>query len=257
MSARKGNEVPEVSVVMPCYNCAATVRESIRSVQAQSWPDWELLVVDDCSLDDSARVVEELAAEDKRIVLIRQPQNAGPAAARNTGIDRAHGRYLSFLDSDDRWMPEFLRSMLTFLREGDRAFVFAAYEIVSEAGVRLDVHYVPPVVTRAELLKSNVIGCLATMFDTQKLGKMYMERVGHEDFTLWLKLLRKCGKAYGLNRILASYRVGQGTVSRNKWRAAGFQWRIYREVEHLLLPVALWYFLHYAWRGFWKNRKTF
>lgn len=247
---------PQVSVVMACYNAAALIGQSIASVQAQTFTDWELLVIDDASHDNSVPLVQALATADPRIRLVRNEANSGPARTRNAGIRLARGRYISFLDSDDLWDPTFLARMTAFASVDGKAFIFSSYRIVSADGtVVVGENHAPARATYRDLLHGNCIGCLATMFDTRQVGRPEMEPVGHEDYTLWLKILKNGFVAQGLDEVLASYRLTANSISRNKLRAAGFQWKVYRHIEKFSLPVSLWYFLHYAWRGFHKGRK--
>ncbi len=243
-----------VSVVTPMYNAASHIGDAIGSVLRQTHGDWEMLVVDDCSSDDSAEIVSRLARRDKRIKLIRSRENLGPAEARNIGIEASEGRYLAFLDSDDLWHPEKLQRQIEFMRSGAR-LSYTAYQKISEDGAHLG----RPIPVRdevgyAQMLNTNAIPCLTAMLDVRQVGKRYMPAVGHEDYAYWLNILRDGVVAHGLNQVLAYYRVRSGSVSNDKLKAAGFQWRIYRRVEKLSLPRSLYHFTCYTYHGLKKQR---
>jgi len=243
-----------VSVVMPAYNAASTLEASMRSALEQTHADVELLVVDDCSTDRGWDLVERMARADPRVVPIRQPRNGGVAAARNAGIEAASGRYIAFLDSDDRWYPDKLAAQLACMRESGARVGYAAYERVDESGRVLSVVRPPARVTYADMLKGNVIGNLTGLYD-RSLGEVRFEKMGHEDYVFWLKLVRLAGGAVCAqpDRVLASYLVRSGSLSANKLRAARWQWRIYRDSERLGVLRAGWCFLHYAARAVHKR----
>ncbi len=222
-----------VSVIMPAFDAAATVVASIASVLAQTHRELELVVVDDGSRDATAALVEAQAARDPRVVLLRQA-NAGVAAARNAGIEAAHGNCIAFLDSDDRWHPRKLERQLAVMRACGARVAYTAYRRVDAAGRVLSVVSPPARVDHAALLRSNHIGNLTGLYD-RRVGDARFRRIGHEDYVFWLDLVRRAGEAVRADdgEPLADYLVREGSVSANKWRAARWQWRIYREVEGL------------------------
>ena len=246
---------PVVSIVTPVHNGAAFIRETIASVQAQTWDDWELLVVDDASEDGSAEIVEDLAAEDSRIRVFRLERNGGAAVARNTAIESARGRYIAFLDGDDLWLPHKLERQLAFMRENNAAFSYAAYERVDEDGRYLSPVGVPPRLRYRDLLKTCYVGCLTAMYDTNVFGKRYMPLIRRrQDYALWLELLRDGETAMGLNQVLGVYRVRSGSISSNKASTSLYTWRMYREVEGLSLARSAWCFAHQTGRAAVRNR---
>lgn len=235
-----------VSVIMPVYNAEATMRRSIDSVLAQTFSALELVLIDDGSRDGSAAIVAEYAACDARVRPLRQA-NAGVAAARNAGIAAAHGSHVAFLDSDDWWAPRKLELQLAEMRRRDAMVSYAAYQRVAEDGRLLSRVQPPAQVGYREMLGSNHIGNLTGMYD-RRLGDVEFRRIGHEDYVFWLDRVRRAGRAVCVPGAepLAFYLVRNGSVSANKLRAAGWQWRIYREVEGLSPPRAAWYMLQYA-----------
>src|SRR5690606_21911418 len=174
---------------------------------------------------------------------------------RNAGIKAAQGRYIAFLDSDDVWLPTKLEKQLEFMRRGDIAFSYCAYEKIDEEGEVFGRVGVPRKVSYRGLLKVCVIGCLTAMYDTQKLGKVYMPLIRRrQDLGLWLRILKKIDYAYGLQEILAQYRVRNDSISANKMVAARYTWKLYREHERLPLLKAVYYFSFYAVNGLLRTR---
>jgi glycosyltransferase involved in cell wall biosynthesis len=237
----------KVSVVMPAYNAAATLRASMDSVFAQTHGDVELLVIDDRSKDATWEIVQEVAAREPRLVPIRQPQNGGVAAARNAGLEAATGTHIAFLDSDDRWRPEKLATQLAHLRETGAAISYTAYRRFDEQDNTLSIVRPPASARYVDMLKSNRIGNLTGLYD-RALGEHRFQRIGHEDYVFWLALVRKAGIAHRVpsDEPLADYLVRTGSLSADKKKAAQWQWNIYRNVEGLGPLRAAWYFAHYA-----------
>lgn len=241
---------PLCSVIMPNYQGERYVVSAIQSLQRQTLPDWELLVYDDGSTDGSISILREIAASDKRVVLLTGAGNQGPAKARNEAIKASKGRYIAFLDSDDLWKPNKLAVQTQFMLEENVAFSFSSYDRIDDEGHLLNTHVVSAAVTYRDLLKSCVIGCLTAMYDTRLLGKIYMPDIRkRQDFGLWLDILRRVEAAYPVTESLAAYRVRKNSVSSNKLLAAGYTWTVYRDVECLGLLPSTYYFAHYAIRG--------
>jgi teichuronic acid biosynthesis glycosyltransferase TuaG len=247
---------PLVSIVTPAYNAARFLEESLRSAQQQTFPNWEMLVVDDGSTDDTPEIVRRWAEADPRFRLLAGAGNRGPAAARNVALESARGRYVAFLDSDDLWLPRKLEVQLEFMRARDAVFSFTAYSYIDENGVRTGRVVTPPErIDYRGLLKNTIIGCLTVMLDRTRLGPLRMPDLRqHEDIVLWLQILKGGITALGIPEELARYRLVRGSLSRNKVRSALRMWRIYRRHEHLPLPDAAWCYAHYAWNAFRKYR---
>lgn len=247
--------VPQVSVVMPVYNAAAFVAEAIASVQAQTFRDWELLAVDDGSADTSREVVAAIAAADPRVRLIAAGRNEGPGPARNRGIAAARGRLVAFLDADDLWHPEKLARQIAFMDAGGHALTYTAYTRLTLATGNRVVVGVPDRVTRAQLLRTNVIGCSTAIYDRSRLGPRQMPNLRRrQDFAFWLDLLGDTGQAAGLNVALTTYRQREASVSSSKGAAARDTWAMYRQHLGLPLPVAGYLFLNYSLRGLLRHR---
>jgi teichuronic acid biosynthesis glycosyltransferase TuaG len=239
---------PLVSVITPVFNAAATLPATIASVAAQTFPDWEMLIADDGSTDATAAIAAAWAARDPRVRPLPGPRQ-GPAAARNRAIRAARGRFLAFLDADDRWRPEKLARQLAFMERENAPFSFTAYRREDALGRDLGTVHPPERVDHAGLLKGNVIGCLTAVYDTACFGKVEMPPLPlRQDYAHWLALLRRSGEARGLDEVLADYRVVPGSLSGSKLRAARGTWAVLRR-EGLPLPRAAWCFGHYALGG--------
>jgi len=244
----------QISIITPLYNSSSFIADTILSVQAQTFTDWEMIIVDDCSSDDSVHIVQNLSQIDNRIQLIQLSQNSGPAVARNTAIEAAKGRYLAFLDSDDQWLPEKIEKQLGFMMERQIPFSFTAYEIVDVNGYStgkiidgFSVSY------ESMLRKQATMGCSTVIVDRQVVGdiRMPLLRTG-QDYAFWLSLLNTGLTATCFPLPLTRYRIRPGSISRNKFKKAKRQWQIYRECEKLSLPKSVHSFLYYAFRAVFR-----
>lgn len=239
-----------VSIITPAYRAARFIGETIRSVQAQTYREFEMLVVDDCSPDETAAVVERFAATDARIRLLRQPANGGPAAARNRALAEARGRWIAFLDSDDLWLPEKLERQLAFHRAQGAKISYTEFRRVAADGSRVGRRIaVPDWLDYDRLLCNTGIATSTVIVDRARTGPFRMKKTYYDDYACWLELLRSGGRAVGLREDLMRYRVLGGSVSRNKLKSARHVWRTYREVEGLGLLRSAWAFVNYAGRA--------
>ena len=205
-----------VSIIMPNYNSEAFIESSIQSVLAQSYKNWELLFVDDCSTDRS--VEKANAFNDDRIKIFLKQKNEGAASARNFAIEKAAGRWIAFLDSDDSWAPDKLKEQIEFMINKNVAFSFTDYKVITKSGNVL--FYKPPksVCTYNDILKHNHIGCLTAVYDAERLGKIYMPEnaVKREDLACWLSILKKGVNAVCLHEFLAEYVIHSHSVSSDR-----------------------------------------
>ncbi len=227
-----------VSIIVPVYNVRKYIVQTMECVRAQTYADWELLLVEDASTDGTAQVIEEYltGVQEERIRLLRLPENMGAARARNYGLEQASGRYIAYLDSDDLWEPDKLARELAFMEEKEAAFAFTGYEFAEEDGKRSGkIVRVPPTLNYRQALKNTTIFTTTVMFDTQKIPKELLEMpvVKSEDTALWWKILKKGYLAYGLNENLARYRRVGNSLSSNKLEAVRRIWNLYRNVEQL------------------------
>ncbi len=244
-----------VSIITPLHNADKFIAQTIESVLAQTYQEWEMIIVDDLSLDHSASIVEAYVQKDPRITLIKQKQKSGPAGARNRAIQAAQGRYIAFLDADDLWMPEKLEKQISFMTKYDSAFTYSSYKVIDMDNEALTTFVTLPDISYESMLKTCSVGCLTAVYDREKLGKMYMPKLPRrQDYALWLSILKKIGTAKGLLEPLAYYRIGQTSVSSNKINAAAWQWKVYRDVEQLSLTKSIYYFVNYVYFGIKKYR---
>lgn len=237
-----------VSVVMPCYNTESYVEDAVRSVLGQTHADLELLVVDDASRDSTAELVSGLAQEDDRITVLRRDVNGGAARARNVALERATGDYVAFLDSDDLWLPRKLERQLAFAEVVGAPLTYSSYykigEQCSASGTATRTHArvidPPGVLDYRTMLEANYIGSPTAMYDRRQLGTRLMPDLRkRQDYALWLSILREGHTARGLLEPLAAHRQRNGSLSQDKLQLAGWNWRLYRQVERLSLPQAL------------------
>lgn len=244
-----------VSVIMPVHNAEKYLDESICSVLQQTYPHWELLIVDDCSTDESSVISANYAAQDSRIRYFKTASPSGsPCLPRNMGIKFAQGRFIAFLDSDDCWFPNKLEEQLPLFEKSNVGIVYSDYEKMTERGERDQrVVKAPICADYRQLLLGNVIGCLTAVYDTEKVGKVYFENHSHEDYILWLSILKKGYIAQNSGTVSACYRVREHSVSSNKLKALLWQWDIYVHVEKMSFLRAGYCFLHYAYKAFRKS----
>ena len=228
-----------ISIVVPVYNASAYLADTILSVKSQTYHNWELILVDDGSTDDSLSIMREMARDinrdRERIKILELPGNQKAARARNRGVAEASGRYLAFLDADDLWDPAKLERQLALMKELDCAFSFTGYEFADEDGIGVQkIVHVPEKINYRKAVKNTTIFTSTVMFDLEKLSKedIEMPPVPSEDTATWWKVLKKIPYAYGLDEDLTLYRRGGNTLSSNKLEAVRRTWNLYRNVEH-------------------------
>lgn len=239
---------------MPAHNAERFIEESIESVIQQTYPSWELIVVDDGSRDGTHEIANAFAGRDSRIQVYRHDKARGPALARNSALEIAKGQFVAFLDSDDVWLKDKLLTQVELMRANNWVMSFHAYRRMSADGCEIGrVIRVPRSRTYSQLLKHNVVGCLTAMVDVSRSGAIRMRAEGYDDFILWLEVLRRGHTAYGIDQDLARYRRVPGSVSYSWRRAAKWVWHIYRDVEGLSFPIAMWNFLQYSLRVYSKH----
>lgn len=244
-----------VSVITANYNAEAFIQQAIDSVLAQQYEQWELLIVDDCSTDNSINIINTYVESDERIKLIKLEQNSGPAIARNRALAEAKGRYIAFLDSDDLWKEDKLVKQIAFMQAQNIPFSYTSYDLTNEDDEDKGEFLVNGKVDYYSLLKTCDIGCLTAIYDTSVLGKVDMPIIlRRQDYGLWLRLLKKTPFAYALEDKLATYRLRKNSISSNKRKAAAYQWKIYREIEKLSLVKSSYHFVQYALNGLLKYK---
>ena len=248
-----------VSIITPTYNASRYIGETIRSVREQTFENWEMIIVDDCSKDNTVDIVKKEIERDSRIKLFELKRNGGPANARNQAINVAEGNYIAFLDSDDLWLPQKLERQLMFMETNNCAFSYTDYRIMTEEGEKTEIVFqVPAKIEYKNLLKNTIIGTLTVMLDKRKIGtiQMPLNRDCSEDFGLWLSILSRGIRAYGLNEELAIYRKCQDSLSSNKLISARKTWNTYRKVQKINIPYAIWCFTNYSINALKKHSKA-
>lgn len=244
-----------VSIVTPVYNAEKFLSETIKSVQEQTYKNWELLLVDDCSKDNSAKIIKEFKKHDDRIKYIKLEKNSGAAISRNTGIKNAKGRFIAFVDSDDLWEPEKLEIQISYMLEKNLGFTFTSYRYMKENGVKTNkVAKAPFKINYNGLLKNTIIGCSTVVIDKDIIGEFEMPLVKRgQDTATWLQILRNEKYAYGIQKDLVNYRLVGDSLSSNKIKALKRTWNTYRNVEKLNIFKCSYVFCFYVYNAIKKR----
>jgi glycosyltransferase involved in cell wall biosynthesis len=244
----------QVSIITPSYKSAKFISQTIDSVLIQSYQNWEMIIIDDFSPDNSNEVIEEYCKRDSRVKLIKLEKNSGPAVARNEGVKQAQGRYIAFLDSDDKWYPGKLEKQLNFMILNDYHFTFTTYNRFDNNGKILSVVRAPKKIDYKLLLKTCYPGCLTVMISRRCFENIFFSsETKREDFALWLNVIKKTGFAYGLDIELAQYRVHSLQSSSKKIKMAYETWLLYKNIEKLNFFSSIFYFLNYSIKGFFRT----
>ena len=230
--------MPKVSIVMPLYNAENYVSEAIESVRSQTYEDWELIVIDDCSTDSSKSIVVAYAEMDLRIHVHSNDRNLGAAFTRTAGLQYVTGDYLAFFDADDVWMPKKLENQLSFMREEKCAMCFTSYETIESDGAFRNIVEVPDMLDYDGFLKNTITCSHTIMFDLSKVNKELLAAPAaqfdfSEDLAVWLQVLKTGIVARGLNSPLAKNRKHSISRSANKFKAVRRTWKTYRRIENL------------------------
>lgn len=243
-----------VSVIMPAFNSQKFIHSSIESVLSQTYQNLELIVIDDYSSDFTESIVKSFALKDSRVKYYKNSMNFGVSESRNVGIYNAVGEFISFIDSDDLWFPNKLEKQLLMYSENKEVGVFySGYEHIDESGNTLGQRVIPPEkVSYNDLLKTNHIGCLTVLINLKKVGKISFQRIGHEDYNLWLNLLKTNVSFYGTSDVLAKYRI-HVSLSSNKLKAAKWRWLIYYKHQKIGLISSVYNFIYYIITSFSKH----
>lgn len=242
-----------VSIITPCYNSSQFIGECIDSVLSQTYDNWELLIVDDSSSDNSCEMIRKY--DDNRISLIELEKNGGAAEARNIALKKAKGKYIAFLDSDDIWLSTKLEDQIYFMQQKNIAFSFSNYQPISEDGGKLfPVIKAPNIMTYSSYLKNTIIGCLTVVIDKDKTGDLDMPNIrSSHDMALWLLIMKRGFKAYGLDKNLAKYRIVSTSNTSSKFKAAMDVWKVYRTIEKLSFIYSAWCFINYTFNAIKKR----
>lgn len=248
---------PKVSIITPSYNDEKHIEETIKTVMAQSYANWELIIVDDCSTDGTCKIIEKCQAVDSRIYLKKLNTNSGAAVARNIALEKATGRFIAYLDADDLWNRDKLEKQIWFMLTKDIGFSCVSYGVIDESGKFLgktvemkdQLNYVG-------FLTNNLIQTVGVMFDTTKVDKELLSMPlirRRQDAATWLQVLRSGEICFGISESLAMYRRTKNSLSSNKLKAALGVWNLYRQIEHLNLIFSVYCFSRYAVLAVWKR----
>ncbi|MDO5615029.1 MAG: glycosyltransferase family 2 protein [Cruoricaptor ignavus] len=249
--------MPEVSIITPCYNSSKFLQETISSVLGQTFTDWEWIIADDCSKDESVEILR--STNDNRITILEAEKNGGAGYARNLALKKASGRFITFLDADDFWEPHFLEEMVNFMKRENTELAYSNYARCDEnlnptiADFRAD-----KVVTFNNLLKTCRLSLLSSMYDSQRVGKEFFpEGSKREDHVMWLNLLKKIPEGKPLPKTMAKYRMHGNSVSRKKSNIVKDQYLVYKDFMKFSTLKSLYYTANWAMNGFMKYSKIF
>ena len=255
MDAKK--EKPLISIIMPAYNTEKYIEAAICSVRLQTYTNWELLVLDDGSTDQTATIAERFAEADPRIRLLRNPQNMGVARTRNRGFDMAAGDWAALLDSDDVWHSDKLEKQLAAAERSGAEIIYCSYSMVDKDGRRLSDFLVPERTSYSEMLEENVLSCSTVLLSRRIFsGFRFSTEYYHEDYALWLQLLRLGFPAFACRDVLVDYRILNGSRSNDKLRSAKHRWLIYRKAERLSFVSSAHAFSGYIRHGIEKYKSV-
>lgn len=245
-----------ISVIIPCYNCRNYIEHTLRSVQAQTLAPMEIILIDDCSSDDTISVLKSFAKEDSRIKIFANKHNKGVSYSRNYGVNVAKGDWIAFLDSDDQWTSDKLEKQMAMLMENNGVFGFTASAYIDEQGTPYDgILEVPNTVTRKELFRQNVISCSSVLIRRELMARYPMQSDDiHEDFHAWLRILKEVPVAYGLNEPLLIYRLSRNSKSGNKMKSFFMNYKTYRAVG--LNPLTSAYNMYWYTKNGLKKYKN-
>ena len=246
-----------ITIIMPVYNGAEYISIAINSVVSQSYVNWKLIIVNDGSTDLTATIVQKFIDDDSRISLVNNMGLKGAAGARNYGMSLSDGDFVAFIDSDDVWHPDKLKSQIELLQKEDSDFSYTSYEIIDSNGLNCKQTYiVPERLTLDQMLKQNLIGC-STVVISKEIASNYSfsSDFYHEDYCLWLRLLNDGHKAVGCTQPLVKWRLIAGSRSFNKFNSAISRWKIYRKQIGMSFAKSLKYFIFYVFNGICKYSK--
>lgn len=230
-----------VSIITPNYNCEKFIKKTVESVLNQTYKNWELLIIDDCSEDKSREIIQEFIKKESRIKLIKMDNNSGAALCRNKGIELAKGKYIAFLDSDDIWTNLKLEKQIDFMEKNNVDFTYSQYTHIDESGNSLKIKArIPKKITYRKMLFHCYTGCLTVVYNQDNLGKIYGPNISKSnDYGLFLQVLKKVKKARGIKENLAYYRIRKNSLSRNKWKKIRPHLYLLNKIENINIVISL------------------
>lgn len=246
---------PLVSIITPSYNSEGFIKETIESVLNQTYTNWEMIIIDDCSTDNSPEIIKEYMKIDSRIKYLKNKENSGPAISRNLGLDNSKGEYIAFLDSDDVWFKEKLQIQMEYIIKNKTDILHNNYYFCDENGKIIKEVKNDYRLNYKKILKSNQIKTSFLIVKKEVLKNIRFQNIKHEDYAFFLDFLRENNECFCISKPLGKYRINSTSVSSNKLRSAIWTWKIYRNYEKFNLIKASYYFINYALNGILKYRR--
>ena len=248
-----------VSIITPSYNSSRFISQTIESILSQTYSNWELLITDDCSTDNTRKIVESYQQKDPRIRFFQLKENSGPGIARNHSIEMAKGRFIAFCDSDDRWYPEKLEKQLAFMAKKRCMLSYTSYMTCDENNTITGIVVCDRQIDYQSLKRDDGIGCLTAIYDSSVLGKIYLPNMRkRQAWGLWLKIMKECKIAYGMKEPLAIYRIHSNSISHNKFNLVNYNIAIYQHVLGYSWCRAYWaFFFGFLPSYFWKKLRLY
>ncbi|PEL13554.1 glycosyltransferase family 2 protein [Bacillus sp. AFS017336] len=245
-----------VSIILPTHNSENYIQLTVNSILNQVYQNFELIVIDDCSTDNTVKIIEKYISMDNRITLIKLEKNLGAAKARNIGLEKSTGRYIAYIDADDLWEPNKLETQIDFMRNNNIGFCFTSYYVINSIGEKLKIIKMPNTINYNRYLKNTIIQTCTVMVDTtlvEKSNLVMPDLRRGQDAATWLKILKSNVLGYGMEKVLASYRRTPGSLSSNKFKAIRRTWFIYRNIEKLGIIKSTICFISYAFNALRKR----
>lgn len=246
---------PLVSVVMPAYNSENFIEHAINSVLNQSYKNWELYIIDDCSDDKTSKIAKKFSINDNRIRYFKLNKNSGAAIARNKGIDFSSGKYIAFLDSDDTWYQNKLKIQVTFMEENDIQFSCTDYEKINENGEKTNrIVKSKPEINYKGVLK-NCPGNSTVIYNSKQLGKYYISNIRkRNDYLMWLQISKRTN-LIGINKVLSTHRIQKNGISNNKFSLVKYHWKVYRKYESINVWHSIYLIFYWITKPLWMHLK--
>lgn len=246
---------PLVSIITPSYNSKDFIRETIESVLNQTYKNWEMLIVDDCSTDSSPEIIKKYIQKDSRIKYFKNEKNSGPAVSRNLGLDNSRGKYIAFLDSDDIWIDKKLQLQIEYIQKNEVDLIHSNYKFCDKNGVAIKEIKNDIKLNYKKILKSNQIKTSFLVLNKDILKDIRFKNMKHEDFAFFLDFLRNGNECFCIQEPLGKYRINSKSISYNKFKSALWTWNIYRKYEKFNLIKSSFYFMYYVLNGILKYKE--
>lgn len=249
------NKLPLVSIITPSYNAEKFISKTIDSVINQTYLNWEMIIVDDCSTDNTISIIKSICSQENRIIFIENKKNVGAAETRNIALKKAKGNFIAFLDSDDIWFHKKLENQINFMLEKSIPISFTSYQLINEKGQTLNkVINAVDSISYKEYLKNTIIGMSTSMINTSLVKPFRFENIRtRQDTMLWITLLKRGHVAYGIKEVLVKYTVRSNSISANKYKAAAKVWDLYYNMEKMNFIKSSYYFMFYMFNAIKKR----